>query len=102
MRNLITTKGAYHEPDHRTTIVHLERCHEEGFWMDIQDPGEEDFKILADRMPWQPVFWITAAFMLPGLLCTLVIKEPRVYGAPPKTMREAVVLPFSEFIARGG
>ena len=21
--------------------------------------------ILADRMPWQPVFWITAAFMLP-------------------------------------
>jgi PAT family beta-lactamase induction signal transducer AmpG len=58
--------------------------------------------ILADRMPWQPVFWITAAFMLPGLLCTLIIAEPKVYGAPPKTMREAVVLPFSEFLARGG
>ena len=58
--------------------------------------------ILADLMAWQPVFWITAAFMLPGLLCTFVIAEPRVYGAPPKNMREAVVLPFREFIARGG
>jgi PAT family beta-lactamase induction signal transducer AmpG len=58
--------------------------------------------ILADRMPWQPVFWITAAFMLPGLACTFLIAEPKVYGAPPKTMREAVVLPFREFITRGG
>jgi PAT family beta-lactamase induction signal transducer AmpG len=58
--------------------------------------------ILADLMAWQPVFWITAAFMLPGLVCTLIIAEPRVYGTPPKNMREAVVLPFREFIARGG
>jgi PAT family beta-lactamase induction signal transducer AmpG len=58
--------------------------------------------ILADLMAWQPVFWITAAFMLPGLVCTLMIAEPRVYGTPPKNMREAVVLPFREFISRGG
>jgi MFS transporter, PAT family, beta-lactamase induction signal transducer AmpG len=58
--------------------------------------------ILADLMPWPAVFWITAAFMLPGLICTLLIKEPTVYGAPPRTIREAVVLPFREFIARGG
>ncbi len=58
--------------------------------------------ILADLMPWQAVFWITAAFMLPGLVCTLLIKEPAVYGEPPKNLREAVVLPFREFIARGG
>lgn len=58
--------------------------------------------ILADMMAWQAVFWITAAFMLPGLLCTLVIKEPTVYGTPPKNIREAVVLPFREFIARDG
>jgi PAT family beta-lactamase induction signal transducer AmpG len=58
--------------------------------------------ILADLMAWQPVFWITAAFMLPGLVCTFVIAEPRVYGAPPKNMREAVVLPFREFVNRGG
>lgn len=58
--------------------------------------------ILADLMAWQPVFWITAAFMLPGLICTFLIAEPRVYGAPPKNMREAVVLPFREFVNRGG
>ncbi|MES2535391.1 MAG: AmpG family muropeptide MFS transporter [Pseudomonadota bacterium] len=58
--------------------------------------------ILADLMAWQPVFWITAAFMLPGLICTFVINEPKVYGTPPKNMRDAVVLPFREFIARDG
>ncbi len=58
--------------------------------------------ILSDMMAWQAVFWITAAFMLPGLICTLLIKEPKVYGEPPKNIREAVVLPFREFIARDG
>lgn len=58
--------------------------------------------ILADRMPWQSVFWITAAFMLPGLICTLIIDEPQVYGSPPKNIRDAIVLPFKEFIGRDG
>jgi PAT family beta-lactamase induction signal transducer AmpG len=58
--------------------------------------------ILADLMAWQPVFWITAAFMLPGLICTLLVKEPAVYGTPPRNMRDAVVLPFREFINRDG
>jgi PAT family beta-lactamase induction signal transducer AmpG len=57
---------------------------------------------LADHMSWQAVFWITAGFMLPGLICTLLIKEPTVYGVPPKSLREAVLLPFQEFIARDG
>jgi PAT family beta-lactamase induction signal transducer AmpG len=58
--------------------------------------------VLADRLPWQPVFWIVAAFMLPGFLCTLMVREPAVYGAPPRNMHEALVLPFKEFIARDG
>ncbi|MCL1886537.1 MAG: AmpG family muropeptide MFS transporter [Betaproteobacteria bacterium] len=58
--------------------------------------------ILADMMSWQWVFWITAAFMIPGLICTLLIKEPEVYGAPPANLREAVVLPFKEFVTRDG
>ncbi len=58
--------------------------------------------ILADMMSWQAVFWITAAFMLPGFICTLMIKEPEIYGKPPANIREAVVLPFSEFLARNG
>lgn len=58
--------------------------------------------VLADQMPWSTVFWVTAAFMLPGLICSLLVKEPKVYGEPPKNLREAVVLPFREFVTRGG
>lgn len=58
--------------------------------------------VLADTMSWQAVFWIVAAFMLPGFVCTLLAKEPAVYGAPPKNLQEAVVLPFREFILRDG
>lgn len=58
--------------------------------------------ILADHLPWQWVFWITAGFILPGLICTLLVKEPQVYGEPPKTLEDAVILPFREFISRDG
>jgi PAT family beta-lactamase induction signal transducer AmpG len=58
--------------------------------------------ILADSLPWSTVFWVIGAFMLPGLLCTLLAPEPQVYGAPPKNMYEAIVLPFREFLARDG
>jgi len=55
VRTLITTKGSFHEPNHKTTINHLERCHEEGFWMDIEAPDEEDFKILAESFKFHPL-----------------------------------------------
>lgn len=58
--------------------------------------------ILADSLPWSTVFWVVGAFMLPGLVCTLLAPEPQVYGTPPKNMQEAIVLPFREFIARDG
>jgi len=56
---------------------------------------------LADRLPWDAVFWITAAFMLPGIALALFVAEPQ-RAAPPKTLREAVVEPFREFITRKG
>jgi PAT family beta-lactamase induction signal transducer AmpG len=58
--------------------------------------------ILADRMPWSQVFFITALFMLPGLVMTLMVREPTATAAAPKTLRDAVVLPFREFIDRSG
>ncbi|NBQ85708.1 MAG: MFS transporter, partial [Methylophilaceae bacterium] len=58
--------------------------------------------ILADHMAWSSVFMITALFMLPGLLMTLLITEPALKNASPKTLRAAVVEPFQEFIARNG
>ncbi|TXH23393.1 MAG: MFS transporter [Elusimicrobia bacterium] len=57
--------------------------------------------ILADLLPWAQVFWITAAFMLPGMIMALLVAEPAVSGAP-KTLRQAVVEPFHEFIGRKG
>lgn len=58
--------------------------------------------VMADSQPWQVVFWAVAAFMLPGFICTLLSKEPVVYGSPPKNLQEAVVLPFREFVLRDG
>jgi PAT family beta-lactamase induction signal transducer AmpG len=58
--------------------------------------------ILADHLPWQIVFWITACFMLPGFFCSFLIAEPKAYGAPPKSLQEAVVQPFLEFFLRDG
>ncbi|WP_158934035.1 AmpG family muropeptide MFS transporter [Burkholderia sp. S171] len=58
--------------------------------------------ILSDFFPWSAVFLVTAAFMLPGMVLTLVVKEPEVYGTPPKNLRDAIVQPFREFIARDG
>lgn len=57
--------------------------------------------ILADFLPWDLVFIITALFMLPGIAMTLIIREPKI-AAAPKTLREAVVEPFREFINRQG
>jgi len=58
--------------------------------------------ILADHLPWSSVFTITAMFMLPGLAMTLVVNEPSVEQPPPKTLMDAIVLPFREFLARHG
>ena len=58
--------------------------------------------ILADHFSWPIVFTVTGLFMLPGMAMTLMVAEPAVAGAPPKTLREAVVEPFREFIGRAG
>ena len=58
--------------------------------------------ILADHLPWAMVFAVTALFMLPGMVMTLMVAEPAQARALPKTLREAVVEPFREFIGRAG
>lgn len=58
--------------------------------------------ILADFLPWSTVFLITALFMLPGMLMTVFVSEPKIIGTPPKTLRDAVFEPFREFIQRNG
>ena len=56
---------------------------------------------LADRLPWFEVFFITALFMLPGLAMTLWAREPGRTPAP-RTLGEAVIEPFREFMGRSG
>lgn len=58
--------------------------------------------ILADHLPWDSVFLITALFMLPGIAMTLAVKEPALLAGRPRTLRQAVIEPFHEFINRHG
>jgi len=60
--------------------------------------------ILSAYIDWRLVHIVAALCMLPGLLLTLTVKEPGIHGSPPKTLREAVILPFKEFLfeRRGG
>ncbi|WP_440877509.1 AmpG family muropeptide MFS transporter [Thalassotalea sp. PLHSN55] len=64
-------------------------------------PGSLAF-ILADHISWQSVFIIVAAFMLLGILLTLAVKEISDEKLAPKTLEQAVVLPFKDFINREG
>jgi PAT family beta-lactamase induction signal transducer AmpG len=58
--------------------------------------------ILADHVSWPLVFAATAAFVVPGIIMTLVVAEPAVRGKPPASIDEAIVKPFKEFITRDG
>ena len=58
--------------------------------------------VLADHLPWEQVFLVTALFMAPGLVMTLMVSEPVTAAGAPRTLRDAVVEPFREFFGRHG
>lgn len=58
--------------------------------------------VLADHLAWSAVFLITALFMLPGLAMTLLVSEPELKPGQPRTLRQAIVDPFREFMSRHG
>lgn len=58
--------------------------------------------ILADHLPWNTVFLITALFMLPGILMTIFVSEPALKSGAPKTLKDAITEPFNEFMQRNG
>lgn len=64
-------------------------------------PGALGF-ILADIFAWHIVFVIVAMFMVVGIVMTLVIDEAIKEPTPPRTLRDAVILPFKDFIGRAG
>jgi PAT family beta-lactamase induction signal transducer AmpG len=58
--------------------------------------------ILADHLPWHSVFLVVASFMGVGLITTLLVQEAIKDPTPPKSLREAIIDPFSEFSNRQG
>jgi PAT family beta-lactamase induction signal transducer AmpG len=56
--------------------------------------------IMADYMPFSLVYMVMALCMAPGILTTLLAREPQVDEAPPKTLRSAVVDPLIEYFNR--
>lgn len=58
--------------------------------------------ILADLMPWESVFMITAAFMMAGIVLTLSIKDVAVEIPKRLDFVAAVLQPFKEFLDRNG
>ena len=48
MRTLITTKGSFKEPDAETIKQHFAVCEQEGFWLDVEGPDDDDYRILEE------------------------------------------------------
>ncbi len=57
---------------------------------------------LADRIPWNYVYLLLAVSLLIGIVTTFL--SPNIDGQiiPPKTLREAVIEPFTEYFKRRG
>ena len=55
--------------------------------------------ILSDIVSWTVVFWVMAVFMLPGLLLTIFVKEPKIYHEV-NSLKDAIIDPFIEFFNR--
>lgn len=56
---------------------------------------------LADRfLGWQAIWWLMAAMMLPGVMATLLAKEPEAGIDRPHTLEEAVIAPLRDFFNR--
>jgi PAT family beta-lactamase induction signal transducer AmpG len=58
--------------------------------------------ILADHFSWSIVYTIMAIVSCVGLLATIMSKEPPFSEAAPKSLKEAVVLPFLDFFKKPG
>ncbi len=58
--------------------------------------------ILAERLSWGTVYALLSVLMLVGIVATLLAKDPPNADAPPKSLGEAVAMPFADFFSRSG
>jgi PAT family beta-lactamase induction signal transducer AmpG len=57
---------------------------------------------LADRIQWPAVYAVLSTLLVVGIATTFIAPEPVLSDAPPRTLFEAVVLPFADFFQRVG
>lgn len=58
--------------------------------------------ILAGRMSWQAVYQLMSIGIAVGAVATIFGPEPKTQVLPPRTIKQAVELPFAEFFRRRG
>ena len=58
--------------------------------------------IMADHMSFASVYLIMAACMLPGVITTILAKEPQTPCGTPHSLKEAVIEPLVEYFSRSG
>ncbi len=58
--------------------------------------------VLADKLSWGTVYIAMAGLMVVGIVATFLAPEPPMRDAPPKSLGEAVALPFRDFFGRVG
>lgn len=58
--------------------------------------------ILADQLPWHLVFWITALFMLVGVVLSLCVDEPASELPQQTGLRDTLIAPFADVVTRKG
>ena len=56
--------------------------------------------IIADKLSFQMAYFIMADCLIPGILTTLLCREPQVDVEPPKTLRSAVIDPLTDYFSR--
>jgi len=56
--------------------------------------------IMADYMPFSSVYFIMAICMMPCICVTLIAHEPENSSGKPKTLKEALFDPFTDFFGR--
>ncbi|OQY58186.1 MAG: AmpG family muropeptide MFS transporter [Desulfobacteraceae bacterium 4572_88] len=56
--------------------------------------------IMADHMPFSMVYLLMALCMVPGILTTLLAREPEITVETPKSMRSAMIDPLVEYFNR--
>jgi PAT family beta-lactamase induction signal transducer AmpG len=58
--------------------------------------------ILADHLAWSEVFALMALGLVPGIITTIIAREPVVGERAPQSFRESVLDPFIDFFSNSG